>query len=247
MKNFNNELVVHRNETFTIDKIIQNKDGSPYVISSALENPYFLLTVTSNKYQQTNRYIKNYWLSLQNYPRFAQTKAINLKGLLNGAGDTIHNWNDVKVAGTILGDDEEAEATNDVEEAEIIDEVEDDTEDTQYYVAAKEIDEVITDFYTDTDAIYYLNGEYKYCEIATEDTENVSVGDIIWHPYELHIIKTFLQEDTGKWVEQSYSYSIQLVSGDTPSDEQPITNFDTVITLLPPTKLTVLSNLHGGM
>ena len=223
MKNFNNELVVHRNETFTIDKIIQNKDGSPYVISSALENPYFLLTVASSKYQQTNRYVKNYWLSLENYPRFEQTKAINLKGLLNGNGDTIHEWNDVKVAGTI-------------------------PDDTRYYVASKTIDEFESNYYEATDAIYYLNGEYKYCEIVTESTESASAaGDIIWYPYELHIIKTFLQEDTGKWVEQSYSYSIQLVSGSTPNEEQPITEFDTVITLLPPTKLTVLSNLRGGM
>ena len=41
MKSFNNELIIHHGETFTIDKTVQNKDGSPYIISSELENYIF--------------------------------------------------------------------------------------------------------------------------------------------------------------------------------------------------------------
>lgn len=37
MKTFNNELVIHRGETFSMDKVVQNKDGSPYIVSNKLK------------------------------------------------------------------------------------------------------------------------------------------------------------------------------------------------------------------
>ena len=39
MKVFNNEITIHRGETFSMDKVIQNKDGSPYIVSNRLVNP----------------------------------------------------------------------------------------------------------------------------------------------------------------------------------------------------------------
>ena len=78
MKTLNNILVVHRNETFTLDKIVQNRDGSPYIVSAELENPYWLLTVSSTRYDQKDRYIQNWWLDLSNYLFSSTSLALHL-------------------------------------------------------------------------------------------------------------------------------------------------------------------------
>ena len=64
MRTLNNEITIHRGETFSMDKIIVNKDNSPYIISSKLRHPHWLLSISTTKYIQANRYIKNYWLDL---------------------------------------------------------------------------------------------------------------------------------------------------------------------------------------
>ena len=58
MKTYNNELIVYRGEVFTIDKYLVNKDGSPFIISNKLRNPYFLLTVGSDLYKPEYVYNK---------------------------------------------------------------------------------------------------------------------------------------------------------------------------------------------
>lgn len=98
MQVFKNELKVYRGESFTIDKLLQNRDGTPYVISSALENPYFLLSVSNTQYSQENRYIKNYWLSLESFPRFESTQVFDIrevKNESNGGVSVYHNFYEV--------------------------------------------------------------------------------------------------------------------------------------------------------
>ena len=90
MKTLNNEITVHREETFTMEKIVQNKDGSPYIISNKLNNPYWLLSISTTRYEQENRYVKNYWLSLKDHPRFTNTRAVNLKSLKYSASHLVN-------------------------------------------------------------------------------------------------------------------------------------------------------------
>lgn len=68
-----NEMTVYRGETFTIDRTIVNRDNSPFIVSSEYNNPYILLTITSTKYNQENRYLANWWLDLTDLPRFPNT------------------------------------------------------------------------------------------------------------------------------------------------------------------------------
>lgn len=75
----NNEITVTRGETWTMSKKIQNKDGSPYIISSRLKNPYWLVSIASSKYEQKDRYILNKWLELKDFPRFEHTQPINIR------------------------------------------------------------------------------------------------------------------------------------------------------------------------
>lgn len=81
MQVLRNELKVYRGESFTIDKLLQNRDGSPYVVSNELQNPYWLISVSNTQYAQDKRYVKNYWLSLENFPRFSLTHAFNFKDI----------------------------------------------------------------------------------------------------------------------------------------------------------------------
>lgn len=74
----NNEISVQRGESWTMSKKIQNKDGSPFIVSSELTNPYWLVTIASARYEQKDRYILNKWLELSNFPRFKYTQPIEL-------------------------------------------------------------------------------------------------------------------------------------------------------------------------
>lgn len=80
MQTYKNELTVTRGETFTIDKLLQNKDGSPYIVSNKLNNPFWLLSISNTVYSQENRYVKNYWLPVSS-PKFNSTNAVNIKDI----------------------------------------------------------------------------------------------------------------------------------------------------------------------
>lgn len=206
MKVFNNELVIHRNETFTIDKYLVNKDGSPYLISNQIPNPYFLLTVTSSKYEQTDRYTLNKWLSLANTPRFKSTVFENI------ADHQTELW-DGTWANAVLPAGYEGNSSVYANEAA---------------------------FYLQDDA---GNRTYKYWVYSGVDYAGA------WTDYNLRLTTSFLQDITRNWIEQTYYYGILLVGGpaaETGSDV-PIASYDLVYTILEPTKLTVLSNLKGGM
>ncbi len=100
MKTFKQELLVFRGEDFSIDKVLKNPDGSPFVISKGLVNPYLLISVTDTLYSQKDRYVKNYWLSLENYIKFQNTEIFDLSDLKNSPTDGIplyESFNDVKV------------------------------------------------------------------------------------------------------------------------------------------------------
>lgn len=98
MKSSNNEITVHRNETFSIDRVVQNPDGSPYIVSKQLENPHLLLTVSSSKFQQNSKYELNYFLELFGpgaIPRFNLTNPIDLKSLKGADGNALFpDWPD---------------------------------------------------------------------------------------------------------------------------------------------------------
>lgn len=255
MKTFNNELVVHRNETFTIDKSLYNKDGSPYIISSELKNPYFVMSISSTRYDQRNRYIKNYWLDLSKYLRFVSTQPIDIlsfkttpDGTVPKYGDGFPSLTNAQIAsqGYLL----------------------------EGYIGNKlvryDVGDAIFSYKNDNDIT-----EYKYW----------STGSEAWIDYTCKITFPISHKDTKDWIEQSYVYSIQLVSGATVEEylktllrdagitytnedkyglyklaidndillpenfsiDKPLLSYDVVKPILAPTKMSVMSNIQGGM
>lgn len=79
-------IKAHRGETFTIDKVIQNKDGTPYIINNELQNPYLLITVSDNEHGDNRGFNRNYWLDLKNYPKFVLTQPLDSNEIAGWTG-----------------------------------------------------------------------------------------------------------------------------------------------------------------
>ena len=83
MQVLNNEIRMTQGEQITLDFLLQNKDGSPYIISNKLKNPYFLVTVASSQYEQSDRYVLNKWCDAKGYFRFYTTQPIAISSIAN--------------------------------------------------------------------------------------------------------------------------------------------------------------------
>lgn len=211
MKTFNNEIIVRRNETFTIDKFVETRDRAPYIISSALKNPFFLITIASSLYNQKDRYICNVWMPVT-VPRFDSTIPVNLADFKKADGSKLYPKGFEGLTGLPGG-----------------------------YINNENV------IYEEGDAVFYWEDEtgkrtYKYW-----DSQNG------WTDYSCRIIYKFTNPITKNWIEGSYLYNIDLVDGlldDNATQGQrpiPISNISEHIPILGATKLTVLSDLRGGM
>ena len=220
MKTFNNELVIHRGETFSMDKVIQNKDGSPYIVSNKLKNPYALVAVSTTRYDQNKRYLLNQWLPLIDKARFSITDPIDLTSFktdVNGTVSKYTSFDDVNIRKPVIGSGGKDCIVSG-------------------YIGDRFV------FYDYDDCVLYLENEQGIKEYRYWNLEHEGLLK-----YEFRITCPFTQDITSQWVEQSYVYSMTLMSGELPeSGEPPFANIDTVQPLLIPTKLSVLSSINGG-
>lgn len=207
MKSVNNELTIVRNESFTFDKKIVNRDDSPYIISSELKNPYFLVSVASAVYAGTERYICNFWLPVE-LPRFYCTTPVDIGTFTDENGNPLYR-DFQSMSGLPSG-----------------------------YVNGLHVT------YEVGDALFYCINEqgekvYKYHD-GTQ-----------WRDYECRIVFKVPSWITSEWTERSYLYNIDLVDGvkseAADAADKPIASVSELIPILMPTKLSVLSNLKGGM
>lgn len=221
MKVFNNEITIHRGETFSMDKVIQNKDGSPYIVSRRLKNPCVLVSVSTTRYAQDERYKLNKWLRLTN-KLFDSTEPFDLKSLTTEPNGTTpkypNGFTDIKTYTT------EGEYAP--------------------YVAYGYIGDNLV-IYDYDDCVFYVEDDegvrdYRYWDLNANG----------WVKYEFRVTCPFTQAETSQWIEQSYVYSITLVSGEWNDNREekdpPFSSFDSVQPLLIPTKLSVLSSINGG-
>ena len=80
MKSFGNEKRVQQGEDWNLDLLVSARSDEyiPYLISSELANPFFVVTVGSTKYDKNERYVKSWWNSIKNskIPTFYDTNPI---------------------------------------------------------------------------------------------------------------------------------------------------------------------------
>lgn len=193
MRSSNNELVVQRGETFSIDRTIVNKDSSPFIVSKFLNNPHLLIIVKSNKYD-TKGYTLTDYLSLDKLERFTFTQPIPLTDLKDAEGNTLYpnGFSDVTQLSLTYFDG------------------------VYSFITAYYKGDLVRFEVNDAVFSYEKDGvtEYKYWK--PDAKENGSYGK--WFDYSFRFVKTFDTTETSKWVEQTYFYSITLVAGDSKVD-----------------------------
>lgn len=258
MKVFNNEITIHRGETFSMDKVVQNKDGSPYIVSNKLANPCVLIAVSTTRYAQDERYKLNKWLRLAETEKvqtqtgeiqvittpllaklFKSTEPFDLMSLMTEANGTI-----LKYPNGFTDITERKYATDD-SGSPLLDE---NGNKIGYYIAEGWLGTKHV-YYDYDDCVFYVEDDegvrdYQYWDLTADNDKGG------WVQYEFRIICPFTQAETSQWIEQSYVYSITLVSGEwnnnREENEPPFVSFDSVQPLLIPTKLSVLSSINGG-
>ena len=76
MESFGNKRVIQQGESWNLDiKLSQSQNEYiPYIIGKR-ENPHFVITVASTKYEKNNRYVESWWLKIPEdiTPTFIQT------------------------------------------------------------------------------------------------------------------------------------------------------------------------------
>lgn len=74
-------ITIRRGEAFTVDYLLTNADGSPYIVSSELIHPYILVSVASNSFSTKNAYEYNQWCDLIDYYRFEDTNVVTIANI----------------------------------------------------------------------------------------------------------------------------------------------------------------------
>lgn len=98
MKVFNDDIMISRNESFVYDRYVENKDGSPYIVSSRLTSPMIRISIADETYVSEERYILNRYIDLNSsmtqraLPRFYSTKPIRL---MSGETEYATSWSNI--------------------------------------------------------------------------------------------------------------------------------------------------------
>ena len=94
------DIYCEQGESFTLGFRIVNQDGSPFVLSDAMDDAthksYLLFTVASSaNVTSENRYLANFWNPTDKYKKFYSTQAIKLADNNGEWKDAATVWSDV--------------------------------------------------------------------------------------------------------------------------------------------------------
>lgn len=214
MRTYSDRIMVERGETWTYDILLQNRDGSPFVVSNQLNNPYLCATVASSKYTQAGRYVANFWCPVAgNYKTFYSSRVVMLVSedddgimpLPTASSDVVADVTRLKQAGKVTG-------------------------------------------YGDYAVYGYDNGnriEYR----VYNDTTGAYEDD----EYEFRYTIQFTSPITALWTEQSYVFTVKLLSGEVNPDYandnrlRPLSNVDMMTSLVQPMSLVVSASVDGSL
>ena len=274
MKLFDTDIEVQRGEGFQINFEILTPQETPYIIPADINNPYFVLTVTSSGNYTNGRYKKDWWMKVDDSTlRFEDATPLDLTKLSSSSSEFIqmfNTWNDVGNLLAVLG---------------------------RYNVDGEMW--TIKDSWSDgvyTECVFCCKdastGEmtYKYWNGRGDDTG--STGD--WIDYSLILSFIIMPSDSQEWISQNYLYGVSLQAGvsteeaynafkeaDDPlftnvyghsyeyilntypdlasrllqeekllvniTNSIPLYSLDYVVPIVEPSKLTVNTNLKGGI
>lgn len=215
------DIYCEQGESFTVGFRIVNQDGSPFVLSDAMDvkngnkyvkRSYLLFTVASSaNVTSENRYLANFWNPTDNYKKFYSTQAIKLADNNGEWKDAATVWSDV--ANLIPADAVQAGVTP-----------------ANY-------------------AIYYIvksDGTKDYKQLKSIDTNEGTKYSL--DPYSFHFFQQFTKEQSNEWSQSGYDYALKLVAGTVNPDgsARPI-KIDFSYPLIGAHKLYVDTNVQGSL
>lgn len=215
------DIYCEQGESFTVGFRIVNQDGSPFVLSDAMDvkngndyvkRSYLLFTVASSaNVTSENRYLANFWNPTDKYKKFYSTQAIKLADNNGEWKDAATVWSDV--ANLIPADAIQAGVTP-----------------ANY-------------------AIYYIvnsDGTKDYQQLKLVKIDNVDTP--VLEPYSFHFFQQFTKEQSNEWSQSGYDYALKLVAGtvNPEESERPI-NIDFSYPLIGAHKLYVDTNVQGSL
>lgn len=254
MKIHGNDIVIHRGETFTLSMNVKMRDGTPFIMTydpnnEATHNPHILITIASSKYAQKGSYIKNWWLPMSHLPSFTSTEIKTLTNSDQTSSDgenkryLYYNQDDGKYYYDDSGGNSDfKEYTFKIHKAFS-------HEDTNalvsqsYYYSVTYIDGIIISadpesFDPESAVIEYMRHDWS--EITNDND-----------------IDEYLSDRGYEQTKRHYLVSCQTIYGDDERYiakrdiilklENSVENFTQVTPIVSPSKLTVLSNLRGGL
>ena len=182
-----NEITIQRGEAFTIDKVLINEDGSPYIVPYDIYDARLVLRISNSKYQTDKRYVKEY--TIRDFERLETEMTVNLKEILSSpSGEPCYpnGFSDIVGLTPVTADTFEGMC-----------------------VAAGWYNGQYI-YFTPGDVVFYVidqNGKRHYKYWPDYDSEG-------WEDYEFRFIISFPSTDTLQWVAQTYYWSLTVESYD---------------------------------
>ena len=215
------DIYCEQGESFTVGFRIVNQDGSPFVLSDALDvkngndyvkRSYLLFTVASSaNITSENRYLANFWNPTDKYKKFYSTQAVKIADNNGEWPDADTVWNNA--AAWIPADAVQAGVTP-----------------ANY-------------------AIYYIvksdgTKEYKQLKLVNKDGVDTHVLDL----YSFYFFQQFTKEQSNEWSQSGYDYALKLVAGTVnPKESKRPINIDFSYPLIGAHKLYVDTNVQGSL
>lgn len=215
------DIYCEQGESFTVGFRIVNQDGSPFVLSDAMDvkngnkyvkRSYLLFTVASSaNVTSENRYLVNFWNPTDKYKKFYSTQAIKIADNNGEWPNAEAFWN--KAATLIPADAVQAGVTP-----------------ANY-------------------AIYYIvksDGTKDYKQLKLVKKNNVDTP--VFEPYSFYFFQQFTKEQSNEWSQSGYDYALKVVAGTVNSEgsARPI-NIDFSYPLIGAHKLYVDTNVQGSL
>lgn len=215
------DIYCEQGESFTVGFRIVNQDGSPFVLSDAMDvkngkdyvkRSYLLFTVASSaNITSEDRYLANFWNPTDKYKKFYSTQAIKIADNNGEWPDANSVWN--KAAAWIPVDAIQAGVTP-----------------ANY-------------------AIYYIvrsDGTKDYQQLKLVKKNNVDTP--VLEPYSFYFFQQFTKEQSNEWSQSGYDYALKVVAGTVNQEggARPI-NIDFSYPLIGAHKLYVDTNVQGSL
>lgn len=215
------DIYCEQGESFTVGFRIVNQDGSPFVLSDAMDvkngndyvkRSYLLFTVASSaNITSEDRYLANFWNPTDKYKKFYSTQAIKIADNNGEWPNAEAFWN--KAETLIPADAKQSGVTP-----------------ANY-------------------AIYYIvksdgTKDYKQLNLVKID----GLDKPVFEPYSFYFFQQFTKEQSNEWSQSGYDYALKLVAGTVnPKESKRPINIDFSYPLIGAHKLYVDTNVQGSL